>query len=63
VILVTGATGFIGGRLARRLRTGGHEVVALVRTPEKAGDLAALGIRVMAGDITDPASIRAAMAT
>ena len=28
---VTGATGFIGGRLARRLREMGHEVVALVR--------------------------------
>ncbi|MBA2505990.1 MAG: NAD(P)-dependent oxidoreductase [Thermoleophilaceae bacterium] len=30
---VTGATGFIGGRLAAKLREQGHEVVALVRSP------------------------------
>jgi len=58
---VTGATGFIGGRLARQLRTAGHEVVALVRSPARAAELAALGIALAPGDITDPASLRAPM--
>ena len=33
---VTGGTGFIGSRLVRRLRERGDDVVALVRSPEKA---------------------------
>ncbi|MGE0698121.1 MAG: TIGR01777 family oxidoreductase [Hyphomicrobiaceae bacterium] len=40
-ILVTGATGFIGSRLAEALAAGGHDVVALVRNREKASSLAA----------------------
>jgi nucleoside-diphosphate-sugar epimerase len=59
---LTGATGFIGGRLARQLVAAGHEVVALVRTPSKAQDLAALGITLSPGDITDKESMRAGMA-
>lgn len=58
---LTGATGFIGGRLAARLRREGHEVVALVRSPEKAGALAELGVTLAKGDITDSASLTAAM--
>jgi nucleoside-diphosphate-sugar epimerase len=60
-LFLTGATGFIGGRLARRLRAGGHELTALVRTPAKAADLAALGIALAPGDVTDAASVKAAM--
>jgi nucleoside-diphosphate-sugar epimerase len=55
---VTGATGFIGGVLARQLREAGHEVIALVRNPAKARELAALGVRLAQGDITDKDSMR-----
>ena len=58
---VTGATGFIGGRLVRRLSADGHEVVALVRTPAAAGDLASAGVRLHPGDITDNTTMREAM--
>jgi nucleoside-diphosphate-sugar epimerase len=55
--MVTGATGFIGGRLVRQLRGAGHQVAALVRHPEQAGDLRALGVDLHRGDITDRASL------
>lgn len=58
---LTGATGFVGGHIARQLRTAGHEVVALVRSPGKAGDLRAMGVEIHEGDITDKASMRAPM--
>lgn len=56
---VTGATGFIGGRLAQRLRDRGHDVVALVRNPARATALSDLGIILAEGDITDRASLQA----
>jgi nucleoside-diphosphate-sugar epimerase len=59
---VTGATGFIGGVVARQLRESGHEVVALVRELGRASDLANLGVTLARGDITDRESLREPMA-
>ena len=58
---VTGATGFIGNRLARRLLTEGFEVVALARSPHAARDLKSLGATIVQGDVTDRESIRHGM--
>lgn len=58
---VTGATGFVGAEVAKQLLTRGHDVVALVRSPEKAALLQMLGAELHVGDITDPASLRAGM--
>ena len=60
--LVTGATGFTGGHLARRLVAGGDTVRVIVRDPAKAEDLAAAGIEVVGGDLTDRGSLDRAMA-
>jgi nucleoside-diphosphate-sugar epimerase len=56
--LLTGGTGFIGGVLARQLIRAGHVVRAVVRSPEKARALAAAGVEIHRGDVTDRASMR-----
>jgi NADH dehydrogenase len=61
-ILFTGATGFVGSRIVHALRAENRDVRALVRRPERADHLRALGVEVAAGDITDPASLRRAVA-
>lgn len=58
---VTGAAGFIGGHVSRQLVADGHQVVALVRDPARAADLAQLGVELAQGDITDRESLRAPM--
>lgn len=60
-LFVTGATGFIGGALARRAVAAGHEVTALVRDPSRAGQLRALGVRVVRGDVTKAQALPDAM--
>jgi nucleoside-diphosphate-sugar epimerase len=58
-VLVTGATGFTGGHLARLLRTRGHRVRALVRPKSRAAaaPLSAAGIEIALGDVTDARSL------
>ncbi|MEW6775466.1 MAG: NAD-dependent epimerase/dehydratase family protein [Bdellovibrionota bacterium] len=58
---VTGATGFLGGKLVGQLRAEGQEVIALVRSPEKAAHLKELGIEIAKGDVTEPGSLPAPM--
>ncbi|MCK8673873.1 SDR family oxidoreductase, partial [Rhodococcus sp. HM1] len=60
-ILVTGATGYIGGRLAPRLVAAGHRVRVLARTPDKLRDVPWAGdVDVMQGDLDDPDSVETA---
>jgi len=59
--LVTGATGFLGGAVTRQLVAAGHQVVAVVRSPQQASALATLGVTLCQGDVTDKASMRAPM--
>jgi len=60
-ILVTGANGFIGPKVVHALRAQSREVRALVRRPDRATFLGGLGAEVVAGDVTDPASLQAAV--
>jgi nucleoside-diphosphate-sugar epimerase len=59
--LVTGATGFIGGRLAEVLVDRGVDVVGLVRRWGGASRLARLPVQMVGGDVLDFASVRRAM--
>jgi NAD dependent epimerase/dehydratase family enzyme len=54
-IFVLGATGFVGQEVVKEARARGLHVSALVRTPAKAGTLADLGARIVAGDASNPA--------
>jgi nucleoside-diphosphate-sugar epimerase len=59
--LVTGATGFTGGHLARHLAATGRRVRALVRDPGRAADLARAGVELIVGDLNDPAAVERAV--
>jgi uncharacterized protein YbjT (DUF2867 family) len=61
MILVTGATGFIGPKVVHALRAQDREVRCLVRNPERAGTLKAWGCELVAGDVTDAASLASAV--
>jgi uncharacterized protein YbjT (DUF2867 family) len=59
-VLVTGGTGFVGPHVVHTLRARDLPVRALVRDPGRASRLAAWGAELAKGDVTDPASLRAA---
>jgi uncharacterized protein YbjT (DUF2867 family) len=60
VILLTGATGVVGGELLPALLAEGHEVRALVREPRKLGEHR-VDVQIALADLRDPLSIRHAM--
>lgn len=60
-ILVTGATGKVGSRLARRLVQRGDRVRALVRDPARAQALVSHGVELVQGDLLDAESLAGAV--
>ena len=59
MILITGATGNVGGELVRQLSAAQQPVRALVRSSDRAGKLA--GVETAAGDLDKPASLATAL--
>ena len=59
---ITGATGFVGSAVLRRLLKEGHTVVALVRATSDKSNVVGLPVEVVIGDLTDPDSFAAALA-
>jgi dihydroflavonol-4-reductase len=59
--LVTGATGFVGGAVARALVRAGIDVRVLTRPGSDLQNLEGLAVERVAGDLRDPASLRAAL--
>jgi len=57
-VLVTGASGFVGGRLCPALEAAGHEVLAMTRSPERYDGAG----KAVAGDVHDAASLDTALA-
>jgi uncharacterized protein YbjT (DUF2867 family) len=60
--LVTGATGFVGGRVVHAIRAAEKDVRALARDPTKAAQLHTWDVDVVQGDMTDAASLERAVA-
>src|SRR5512143_3716747 len=61
-VLLTGATGYVGGQLLRALRAADYPVRCLVRRPEFLGSRAAPGIEIVSGDCLDASTLPAACA-
>jgi NADH dehydrogenase len=59
-VLVTGGTGFVGPHVVHTLRASDLPVRALVRDSGRGSRLSAWGVDLAVGDVTDPASLRAA---
>jgi uncharacterized protein YbjT (DUF2867 family) len=59
-ILLTGATGYVGGRLLRELEERGHRVRCLTRRPERLRSRIAGDTEIVQGDVLDPDSLATA---
>ncbi len=62
-VLVTGATGFIGGNLVEGLLRRGYSVICFVRNTNKVRALQKRNVRLVFGDLNDPESVRKAAQT
>lgn len=61
MILVTGATGFVGSHVVAALRAAGRPVRVLARSPARAAAQQALGCQVAVGDLTQPSTVERAV--
>jgi uncharacterized protein YbjT (DUF2867 family) len=61
IILLTGATGYVGGRLLQNLESAGQRLRCLARNPATLRSKVAEATELVAGDVLDSASLRAAM--
>jgi uncharacterized protein YbjT (DUF2867 family) len=61
MIMLTGATGTTGRRVARRLTKWGYRFTAMVRDPDKASDLKSSNVELIKGDFGKPDSLKRAM--
>lgn len=61
MILLTGATGFVGSHMAKALAENNHKVRALARKTANTQKLQELGLEIAYGDVTEPASLKGAL--
>ena len=62
MVLLVGATGKLGGRVARELLSRGTKLRALARPSSASGPLRRMGAEIVAGDLRDPSSLASACA-
>ena len=59
--LITGANGFIGSAVMRRLLETGHDIRAMIRPGSERGNLEGLSVEIIEGDLRDKASVEQAI--